>query len=112
MIALIGGRIAALLGLAAASFVAFMASSWLARNELSDWSLSVIGWSHAQVLAVTWSLALYVARHSASGRNRRHEWEVEDALTVPVRLLLIRRAPSGSLALRGSDGAGLRFPGR
>lgn len=100
MIALIGGRIAALLGLAAASFVAFMASSWLARNELSDWSLSVIGWSHAQVLAVTWSLALYASLAiAASGRNRRHEWKWRDALTVPVRLLLILAGAIGIFGL-------------
>jgi|CXWL01.1.fsa_nt_gi hypothetical protein len=99
VIALIGGRITSLLGLAAAAFGAFMASSWLARNELSDWSFSVVNWSHLQVLAATWSVSLYASLAiAASGRNRQREWKWRDALTVPVRLVLIL---GGVLAIFG-----------
>lgn len=88
--ALIGGRMAALSGLATATLFAFMASSWLARNELTEWSLSVVQWTHLQVLAATWSVGLYVSLAlAASGRNRQHEWKWKDALTVPVRMLAI-----------------------
>lgn len=96
---LIAGRLTALLGLAGAVVVAFMASSWLARNQLSDWSLSVLQWSHLQVLGITWSVSLYASlAMAASGRNRRHEWKWKDALTVPVRLALIL---GGTLAIFG-----------
>jgi hypothetical protein len=87
--ALIAGRFAALLALAAAAFFSLMASSWISSSDRSVWTLSVLTRAHVVALVIAWSLSLFVSLAAAArGRGVRVEGGFRAMAMIPVRLAL------------------------
>ena len=87
--ALIAGRFAGLLALAAAVFSAFMASYWLSsrgRIEFHPWILNP---AHAEALGTGWALSLFLALAiAARSRGSVARGALQTFIIVPLRLAL------------------------
>jgi hypothetical protein len=85
--ALIGGRLAGLLALAAGAILAFMTSYWLSSSDRSQWSLLILGWDHAAALGTGWAVSLFMAlAHAAQGPAQRYVSRPRDIVAVPLRM--------------------------
>lgn len=71
--ALIAGRLASTLVMAAASYAAFTLSYWISSRKQNDFHLSLLTMTHARALAISFALALYfglaIAVHAPAERS-------------------------------------------
>jgi len=85
--ALIGGRAAALVALAGAAFLAFMASSWVSSTDLNGWTPWILERRHAYALGIAWSGSLFLSLGiAARARGPRGRSGIRDAVVIPLRL--------------------------
>lgn len=85
--ALVGGRIAALLVLALASYLAFLSSNWVSSPSSSEWSPWILDKRHAYALIVGWAVALFVSLGiAARARDPRGGRSVRELMVIPLRL--------------------------
>ncbi len=87
--ALIAGRFAGFLALAAAAFFAFMASYWLSTRGRGVWSPSILTRAHAEALFDSWAISLFFGLAiAARGRASRPAGALRTLVIIPLRLAL------------------------
>jgi hypothetical protein len=82
-------RFMTMLGLAVMTYVALMASNWLATSERAAWRVWPVARLHLEVLISCWALSFFFGvaasahSHSRPGQNRVPAW-----ILIPLRLVL------------------------